>query len=520
MTAARRPSTVAQRERPCHTATTPIEIPVPRSYRFLSRGCPRFTRLARSLGKRCKSGSACAREECGIAVRSDPLEFDEKRANFSNSLSASPWSTIPNMPSSSDRQHSQVGIQEQGPMVAVTEDSTLEFHDLIQRREGAEVVVGNTDKAAFVAIDSTGLAALSLFSRGLTVREVKAELMENYSTTEVHLGEFLGTFLEAGLVKSVSGISLSTKKARRLSLELRISHDVARRLCSKPAVVSYVLLACLGGIALSLYPDLRPKLGDLIPLRRLPWLLVFVVATGWISVLFHEAGHVIAAKSLGIDSVIQFGSRAFFTVTQTAVTSLWSLPSSQRYRVYLAGIVVDILQISICVMGMMLLTAIGVAPDDTGYRLLKIMIFLQSIRILTQFLVFLRTDLYYVIADLFDCKNLYSEAVTFLKTLGARQVGRGQTPAHSLFLPHYSLKQRTVIVAYSTVLIAGWMLLAITVVLTIGLFAHFLGNGSSEVRLLDKIVVFVVVASSLIVPIKRRFFEKATVPAFVIAEGL
>lgn len=98
--------------------------------------------------------------------------------------------------------------------------------------------------------------------------------------------------------------------------------------------------------------------------------------------------------------------------------------------VYLAGLGLDFV-----VVGMILLVLILAAPHGLTRQLLCVAFAETLLAVPTQFMVFMRTDLYFVLQDLTRCANLYSDGSAYLRHLTRRVIRRGAripTPAGTI----------------------------------------------------------------------------------------
>src|SRR5262249_9805124 len=136
---------------------------------------------------------------------------------------------------------------------------------------------------------------------------------------------------------------------------------------------------------------------------------------GWSLVFLHEAAHLLAARARGCAGSLSISRRLYFLVAQTDMSGIRSVPRSQRYAPYLAGMTVDLMILLIC----FLLRATG-----TGGRITSVITYLVIIQLLFQFAIFMRTDVYYVITNWLRLGNLMHDVQQLLIGLVARMLGR------------------------------------------------------------------------------------------------
>jgi putative peptide zinc metalloprotease protein len=175
-------------------------------------------------------------------------------------------------------------------------------------------------------------------------------------------------------------------------------------------------------------------------------------AIGWTLVLLHELAHLATARAAGAPARITLSTRLQFLVAQTDVSGVWAAPRRSRITVYLAGIAANV-----CLAGTCLLV-LGLAnPHGVLRSLLAVAVTETVLMLATQLMVFMRTDLYFVLQDLTGCANLYADGSAYLRYLGGR-ITKGSRPAPepapdpSLVYP---ATERRAIRLYSVVLLAG-----------------------------------------------------------------
>jgi hypothetical protein len=172
--------------------------------------------------------------------------------------------------------------------------------------------------------------------------------------------------------------------------------------------------------------------------------------------LMHEAGHVLAAAARGIPSRLSISRRVYFLTAQADLTALWGLPRAQRLPPLLAGLSVDA-----ALTGMLILAQAAGVPAPLG-KVLAAAVVLQVAAIVFQAAVFMRTDLYAVLATISGSRNLWA-----LKTATFRQAIGHPTTQDQNLLAAASRRERSWAVAYLTLYLpglaaAGWYLIAVS----------------------------------------------------------
>jgi hypothetical protein len=131
-------------------------------------------------------------------------------------------------------------------------------------------------------------------------------------------------------------------------------------------------------------------------------------------VFLHEAFHTLAGRRLGLRSRLGISNRYMYIVFETQMNGLLSVERRKRYLPFLAGMVCDVVELS-------LLGLLANATRDangsfslTG-RIALALAFTVVIRLAWQFQLYLRTDLYYVFSTALSCHDLHDASTTLLR---------------------------------------------------------------------------------------------------------
>src|SRR5205807_10546588 len=134
------------------------------------------------------------------------------------------------------------------------------------------------------------------------------------------------------------------------------------------------------------------------------------------------------------------------------------VPKQKRYLPLLAGILIDLLLTSILILLVLaIFVKIFVLPI-LYVRIMRAIAITCLLRIAWQFFLYIRTDLYYVIANVFNCKNLLNDTEVFLYNHLARFI-KSIHPQDQSRIPS---SERHVIRVYAVIWIVGRLLSIIT----------------------------------------------------------
>ena len=169
----------------------------------------------------------------------------------------------------------------------------------------------------------------------------------------------------------------------------------------------------------------------------------------------HELCHWLAARAAGVRASIRVSHRLYLLVFETDLTGLLALPRRRRYWPLLIGMGFDTV-----VLALVLVLRLGAQagfwhPAPSLANVLAAITLLQVVGIGMQFFVFMRTDVYAVLATAAGCTSLWS--VTLL-TLRCR-LGFA-SPGHRAALQEAHPRDRAVARWYVWLYAAGMLLAA------------------------------------------------------------
>ncbi len=307
-------------------------------------------------------------------------------------------------------------------------DALVTVYPFAQQRDGTDVIIGNSMRSSFLSIPVAALDILTNLAKGKTVGETQA-LHERQYGDKPGIEAFLEMLEDEGFVAvNIHGASptstvasfASLDSAAHLSHFAHISPEMARRICGLPALVGCGLFMGLGMALVALEPSLLPPTSVLVFPRHLTLLTVAMTALVFGGIFLHELAHLVAARAAGVPSRLGVSHRLWFLVAETDMTGIWMAPKRQRYIAFLAGPLVDAISASALVM---LLWGdhhswLSLPPMATPFTQALLLTYL--FRLLWQCFFFMRTDFYFVITNVFDCKNLMVDTKNYLRNQLAR----------------------------------------------------------------------------------------------------
>jgi len=371
-------------------------------------------------------------------------------------------------------------------------DSVVTFHELVMRPEDGEWIVGRAATGEFVELPEEAKTIIDLLAEGRTVAEAKREADRRHEE-DLDVADFVADLVELGFVATVGGREPDRDQdqdrdqdrepdpagsrdrdrhgggpgpataPRQASLAwLRPGHV---RWVFTPRVGLAVTAFIIAGLVQGVRHDVLPSYHSFFAFSH-PGLNALIAAVlAWGNVALHEFWHLAAARAVGVDARIGFGARLTFLVAQTSAPGLWAAERRARMRFHLAGMASDLTVVAAC-----LLVASSTAASSLPHRLAELLTLSVLFSLLTQFAIYMRTDVYLVVQELTRCKNLYGDAMARIRWYvtrirarrgGDQAAGAGAGPDPVLAIPQR--EQRTVRV-YTVAVVIG-------TVLTLGQFA-------------------------------------------------
>ncbi|MFI9650629.1 hypothetical protein ACIHAA_30720 [Streptomyces sp. NPDC052040] len=347
-------------------------------------------------------------------------------------------------------------------------DGGLLLHELSFVPEGDDVVVGRLDTGSYAVFPSDGAELLKQLAQGMPL-SAAADWYESVFDEPVDLDDFVATLEELGFVREgregeeqPGGVPAPPVRLRRLG----------RAVFSLPAWGCY--LAVLGAWAWTLarHSDLAPHPSQIFFVHSL-LVVQLVITFGQVPLLLlHESFHILAGRRLGLPTRLRLSNRLTYIVAETQINGLLSVPRAKRYLPFLAGIVCDGV-----VLGTFGLVADAARNPDGSFSLVSrvclALAFTVAVRVLWQFQLYLRTDLYYVAATAWNCYDLHDAAMMLLKNRVRRLTGR---PDRVVDEEQWTPRDRRVGNFYGPFIVLGYGALAgITVFVSVPVMREYFG---------------------------------------------
>jgi putative peptide zinc metalloprotease protein len=345
-------------------------------------------------------------------------------------------------------------------MPTFTSDTIVIVEPFTRQPEGEDVIIGVAERGVFLAVPPVAVELLEYFAAGKSVGEVSDLYQQKYGET-LDVQDFLDLLQSKGivslegdktLIKAGSGVPESRQNAKPIRYHFQnFPQSLAQRIFSRPVFACCFVVLALAVAAMVHDPSLIARSSDLFFSRNraLSWIIFTLIA--YASIMVHEMGHLVAARAVGVSSRMGISNRLWYLVAETDLTGLWGVPKGQRYLPLLAGLLIDTVSSSLLIL---LLFARGqnwLSFSMFTVRVVRALILSYWLRVAWQFFLFVRTDIYFVIVNFFNCRNLLKDTENYLRNLAARLIPRLK-PVDQSGIP---AAERKVIRAYAVVWVLG-----------------------------------------------------------------
>jgi len=336
-----------------------------------------------------------------------------------------------------------------------TRDSIVAVRPFTRQREGEEVVIGSPETGLFLALPLKAVELLDLLALGKSVGEVSDLYFEDTGETP-DLEDLLHHLETKGIVEPQLAGLAGEEQSRRPVRERKyhfssFPQSIASLLFGRLALTCVAALIALALAAILRDHSLMPVPMDLVfyQQRALSWTLLTLFT--YFGIFLHEMAHLVAARSVGVNSRMGISHRLWYLVAETDLTGLWSVPKKQRYLPLMAGMILDAAIASLLVLSLFAERQHFFYISPLALRLFRAMAFTNLMRILWEFFLFVRTDLYFVVVTYLNCKNLLVDTRAFLRNQVARVTPRISAVDQSGIPP----TERRAIRTYAALYLAG-----------------------------------------------------------------
>ncbi|MEV7807514.1 hypothetical protein AB0O28_31655 [Microbispora sp. NPDC088329] len=386
-----------------------------------------------------------------------------------------------------------------GPAIRYAPDRPLPLHQLVYLPEGDEITVGRPDTDSYGIFPPDGAEVLRRLEQGMPPREAAIWYEARYRES-LDIDDLIAALDELGFVREPGAPDTSPVTEDALVRWRRLG----AALFSVPAWICYGLLVAWALVAMARRPDLAPSYHNVFftDYYTLIQASLFVAAVP--QLLLHEGFHALAGRRLGLRSRLRISRRLYFVVLETSLDGLVAVPRRKRYLPIVAGMLADVVVMAVLTIAADLTREPG-GGLSFGGRFCLAFAYAVLLRILWQFSLYLRTDLYVLVSTALGCVDLHGTAMRMLRNRVNRLLGRrGRLLDESDWHP----VDRRVARWYSWLIVGGYAVSLTTFLVAIapivyrmfaGVLGRFTGHGASWPELLDSLVFCGFILGQLVV---------------------
>lgn len=298
-------------------------------------------------------------------------------------------------------------------------NSEIELIDLsITPQDNGNYIVGNLVDRNFIALPEIAIHIIIKLQNKHILKLVKEEILSEFEF-DIDIVNFVQQLEKYSFIKKIDSqlireepiYAIENSKLERLSVK------ASSFFFHSTSIISYNLIFLANIILIITFPTIFPTIYDIFQFPMLSISLFFFYLIMSFSTVLHELAHFLAAKKHGIHSSFGLQRRFLFLTAITDLTNLWTLDRKKRYIPFLAG-----MMINSCLLffSLSLLTAEHLSwfsIHSFGISLLKINAIGQVMSLGFQLLLFVRSDLYYVLTNFLRCSNLNEDTKKYLRTM-------------------------------------------------------------------------------------------------------
>lgn len=345
-------------------------------------------------------------------------------------------------------------------------DEALAFHPLVYTWEGEEVTIGRPDRATYAVFPADGAALLQKLQAGLSPEHACQWYHESYGQSP-DMDAFLDT------LQSLQFLRDEQEETGTLA-HPPLRQWPGRVAFSPGAWLLYLVLIIWCIFDLVRVPGVRPTLQAVF---FSPYLTIVegALLLGQVpAILLHEFYHMLAARRIGVPARLSIGRRFYFVVLETSLDGLWGVPRKARYLPFLAGMLADLLVFALLIITAGL-TLTGQGTLSAVGRICIAFTLPTLLRFLWQFNLYLRTDIYYVCANLLKCIDLHATTRRYLRNQWFRLLRRQEHMEDASLGP---TRDRQVARWYAPVMVAGYLAATVLGILSL---LPLLGQAGTEI---------------------------------------
>lgn len=327
-------------------------------------------------------------------------------------------------------------MEDAGARLHIHHDSTVCFRPLTfvpparDGRDGKEWIAGHELSDTAVSLPEAGIVVVQRLQEGATVAQAHAAAFERCGE-DVDVADLVEALAGLGFVEALDGRRMPSVRPIGQRWLAHISPGAVAWIYSPPLLALYALLAVAGPLVLLFNAAIRPQARDLLWSASYSVDTLTLVVLAPMLLLKHELGHLLAGRGKGLAAELTFGHRFIYLVAVSRVAAVWKLRRRDRFLIYSAGMLNDLVFAGI---GSLLLFAaqeriVSLAAPLKG--LVALLVLSEYLGVAWEFQVFLKTDVYHIMVDLTDRHDLPEQARMLVMALCRRILAISHLPGVS-----------------------------------------------------------------------------------------
>ncbi len=289
-------------------------------------------------------------------------------------------------------------------MINLTMDSRVSVNLSIQEN-GEEYVVGSIYTNEYIEVPEEAVLIIQKLDGNLTLEEVSQWIKEEHNI-DLDVLDFVNDLRELNFLETIDGIVLIEPK-KKILRNNKLTLLISNLFFNKASNLIYIIIFLSTIYLILFYEGLFPSYKDILVFNQIGLSIFTIVLLTWTLTIIHEVGHFLAAYKIDIPVKFNLSIRMYWLVAEADISGLWSVPRNKRYVPFLAGMAFDSLVLFISVI---LKIAVPLLEN-----IASLLVLLITIRFISHFMVFLRTDVYYVIMNSLNVRSLHTTSIEYIR---------------------------------------------------------------------------------------------------------
>ncbi len=290
----------------------------------------------------------------------------------------------------------------------VRDDSKVRFRAIFMRpseTDAEEWIVGCAPTNTAIALPAIGIRAIEQLQSGASISTVHTYLLEHFQE-DIDVADLVSALADAGLVQAIDQQEIVGERAIGQNWLGHISPAAVAWFYSPLMLALSLILIVLGPVFWGIDVVFHHQTLDILWNNSYAVDTISLFFIGMLILFIHECGHLFAARAFGITAELTFGHRLFFLVAVSRIGGIWQLPRRQRLIIYAGGMRNDLVLAAIGAISLFLADHHILLMPVSLYRLIGILLISLYLGIAWELQIFLKTDMYHLLADLTNRHDL------------------------------------------------------------------------------------------------------------------